>query len=271
MSKPLPALPALPALLLAILTVLPAGAATPSDAAKKGLEIAAEADRRDEGFVDARAEAEMILRDAGGRSSVRIMQISTLEIVGDQDGDRTLVRFSEPRDIAGTTMLSYSHFTEDDDQWLYLPALKRVKRISSSNKSGPFVGSEFAYEDILSQEHQRYTHKWARDEACGEARCFVVERVPKDENSGYTRQLVWIDQQHYRPMRIDYYDRKNVLLKSLSYKNYRQFLGRFWRAHEMTMLNRQSGKSTVLRVSKYEFRVGLQKNDFRPGRLRTMR
>jgi len=259
------------AFVLAVLTDLPAATSMPTDSAKKGLEIAAEADRRDEGFVDARAEAEMVLRDASGRSSVRTMRVSTLEVAGTQDGDKTLVQFSEPRDIAGTMLLSYSHFTEDDDQWLYLPALKRVKRISSSNKSGPFVGSEFAYEDILSQEHQRYTHKWLRDEDCGEGRCFVVERVPKDENSGYTRQLVWIDQQHYRPMRLDYYDRKNEPLKSLSYKNYRQYLGKFWRAPEMTMGNRQSGKSTVLRVSKYEFRVGLQENDFRPARLRTMR
>jgi outer membrane lipoprotein-sorting protein len=264
-------IPALPVLVLAWLLVLPMEATAQGDGAKKGLEIAAEADRRDEGFVDARAEAEMILRDSSGRSSTREMQVSTLEVASDKDGDWTLVQFSEPRDIAGTILLSYSHFTGDDDQWLFLPALKRVKRISSSNKSGPFVGSEFTYEDILSQEHQRYTHKWLRDEDCGEIECFVVERVPKDGNSGYTRQLVWVDQQHYRPMRIDYYDRKNVLLKSLSYKNYRQYLGRFWRAHEMTMQNRQSGKSTVLRVRKYEFRVGLQKNDFRPGRLGAMR
>jgi hypothetical protein len=264
-------IPGFPTLLLAGLAALPWAAAAQDDAARKGLEIAVEADRRDEGFIDARAEAEMILRDSSGRSSTREMQVSTLEVNGADDGDRTLVQFSKPRDIAGTTLLSYSRFTRNDDQWLFLPALKRVKRISSSNKSGPFVGSEFSYEDILSQEHQRYTHRWLRDEDCGEIRCFVVERVPTDSNSGYSRQLVWIDQQHYRPMRIDYFDRKNVLLKSLSYKNYRQYLSRFWRAHEMTMQNRQSGKSTVLRVRKYEFRVGLQENDFRPGRLRTLR
>ena len=181
------------------------------------------------------------------------------------------MQFERPRDIAGTTLLSFSRFDADDDQWLFLPALRRVKRISSSNKSGPFVGSEFAYEDILSQEYQRYRHRWLRDEPCGELSCFVVERIPRDRNSGYTRQIVQFDKEHYRPIRIDYYDRKDALLKTLHYKNYRRYLSRYWRSHEMVMQNRQSGKSTILRVKNYEFRVGLREAYFRPSRLRTMR
>ena len=141
----------------------------------KGTRIAAEADRRDEGFGDTRARIEMILKDRSGRTSVRELRMMTLEIIDAKNGDKTLVQFERPRDIAGTTLLSFSRFDADDDQWLFLPALRRVKRISSSNKSGPFVGSEFAYEDILSQEYQRYRHRWLRDEPCGELSCFVVE------------------------------------------------------------------------------------------------
>ena len=240
-------------------------------AEEKGAAIAVEADRRDEGFRDTRAKLDMILKDRSGRQSVRELRLMTLEIVDRKDGDKTLVQFDQPRDIAGTTLLGFSHFEENDDQWLFLPALRRVKRISSNNKSGPFVGSEFAYEDILSQEHQRYHHKWLRNEPCDAQTCFVVERRPKDQNSGYTRQVVWVDQEHYRPIRIDYYDRKNALLKSLHYKNYRRYQSRFWRAHEMIMQNHQTGKSTVLRVSNYEFGVGLTDSHFHPSRLRTMR
>lgn len=260
------------ALLLAGLLLLsPEARAAATAATEKGTAIAVEVDRRDEGFGDSRATVEMILKDRSGRQSVRELRIMTLEILDRASGDKTLVQFDRPRDIAGTTLLSFSHFAEDDDQWLFLPALRRVKRISSHNKSGPFVGSEFSYEDILSQEHQRYRHRWLRDEPCGGDTCFVLERTPKDSNSGYSRQIVWIDRQHYRPLRIDYYDRKDVLLKSLRYKTYRRYKERFWRAHEMVMQNRQTGKSTVLRVSNYEFGVGLTESHFHPSRLRTMR
>jgi outer membrane lipoprotein-sorting protein len=240
-------------------------------AEQKGTAIAVELDRRDEGFGDSRANVEMILKDRGGQQSVRELRVMTLEVIDRENGDRTLVQFDRPRDIAGTTLLSFSRFAGDDDQWLFLPALRRVKRISSGNKSGPFVGSEFAYEDILSQEHQRYRHRWLRDEPYGGHTCFVVERRPTDRDSGYSRQIVWIDSKEYRPLRIEYYDRRNALLKSLVYKDYRQYRDRFWRAHEMVMQNRQTGKSTVLRVSGYEFGVGLTESHFHPGRLRTMR
>jgi outer membrane lipoprotein-sorting protein len=258
-------------LLLTGILVLPPVSQASVDAQKKGRDIAIEVDRRDEGFGDSRALLEMILKDRSGRSSVRNLHMMTLEVLDKYDGDKTLVQFNKPRDIAGTTLLSFSHFQGNDDQWLFLPALRRVKRISSNNKSGPFVGSEFAYEDLLSQEHQRYIHKWLKDEPCGALKCFVIERRPTDSNSGYSRQTVWIDQQHYRPMRIDYYDRRNALLKTLHYKDYRQFRKKYWRAHEMSMLNSQSGKSTVLRFSQYEFTVGLKESYFHPSRLRSMR
>lgn len=251
--------------------LLPVASHAAVDAQKKGRDIAVEVDRRDEGFGDTRARLEMILKDRSGRTSVRNLWMLTLEVIDKLDGDKTMVQFNKPRDIAGTTLLSYSHFQGNDDQWLFLPALRRVKRISSNNKSGPFVGSEFAYEDLLSQEHQRYTHRWLKDETCGAMKCFVVERRPTDSNSGYTRQMVWIDQDHYRPHKIDYYDRRNALLKTLHYKDYRQFNSKYWRSHEMIMKNRQSGKSTVLRFSQYEFTVGLKESFFHPSRLRTMR
>ncbi len=117
---------------------------------EKGLTIAIEADTRDTGWTDQIANMNMILKNKQGDSSTRVMKITTLEVNG--DGDKSLITFNNPRDIKGTSFLSHTHSLTPDDQWLYLPALKRVKRISSSNKSGPFVGSEYAYEDLSSQE-----------------------------------------------------------------------------------------------------------------------
>jgi outer membrane lipoprotein-sorting protein len=246
------------------------------DAAAKGLEIALEMDRRDTGFDDSAAALEMILTDRQGDSSRRALRITTLEETGRDQGDKSIVVFDHPRDIKGTALLSYTHILEPDDQWLYLPALERVKRISSANKSGPFVGSEFAYEDLLAQEVDKYRYRWLRDEPCpGEAgeglTCFVVERIPQYGNSGYTRQLVWVDQEQYRVIRVDYYDRKDALLKTLEMRDYRQYLGRYWRATEMVMTNRQNGKSTTLTFDDYDFKQGVSEATFKPARLSRIR
>jgi outer membrane lipoprotein-sorting protein len=237
----------------------------------KGEAVAREADRRDLGFGDTRADMKMILENRRGQTSERLMRIQILEVPDENDGDKSLVIFDQPRDITGTALLSFAHILEADDQWLYLPALKRVKRISSRNKSGPFVGSEFAYEDMTAQELKKYSHKWVRDEACGELECFVLEQRPLYEKSGYTRLVTWYDKAEYRVQRVDYYDRKGDLLKTLTYDDYRQYLGKYWRAHDMFMVNHRTGKKTRLVFKKYGFQTGLKNRDFTRSRLKRSR
>lgn len=227
---------------------------------QRGLEIAQEADRRDSGFIDSKADLTMLLKNRNGDESIRHIRISTLEVDG--DGDKSMSIFDKPFDVKGTAFLSFSHKNDADDQWLYLPALKRVKRIASRNKSGSFMGSEFAYEDISSQEVEKYTYKYLGEEACGDRQCFMIERFPVDEYSGYTRQIAWMDKQEYRPVRIVFYDKKNALLKTLTYTNYNQYLGRFWRAEKMFMENHQTGKSTMLTWENYKFGNGFTDRDF---------
>ncbi len=227
---------------------------------ERGLAIAVEADSRDTGFADSVADLTMTLKNRHGEQSVRYMRTSTLEV--EEDGDKTLVIFDRPKDIKGTALLSFTHKTGPDDQWLFLPALKRVKRISSNNKSGPFMGSEFAYEDIASQEVEKYTYKYLKDEELDGADCFVIERDPVDPKSGYTRQVTWIDKAEYRVQKIDFYDRKEVLLKTLTFGGYQQYLERYWRADDMHMVNHQTGKSTHLAWANYAFGNGLTDRDF---------
>lgn len=255
--------------ILAALLLISATAPLAETPQEKGLAIAREADRRDEGFGDLTAHMEMILRNRQGEESVRRLRISTLEVKG--DGDKGLSVFDEPADVKGTALLTFTHKVGEDDQWLFLPALKRVKRIASANKSGPFMGSEFAYEDVASQEIEKYTYKYLRDETYEGMTSFVIERYPVDKHSGYTRQQVWIDQAEYRPWKIDYYDRKNSLLKTLVWRGYRQYLGKYWRADEMFMLNHQSGKSTLLKWTDYRFRTGLRDADFNETSLKRAR
>ncbi len=227
---------------------------------EQGLQIVQEVDRRDIGFGDSQSDMKMILRNRRGDESIRVLTMKTLEVQG--DGDKSLSVFSKPRDIKGTAFLSFTHALVPDEQWLYLPALKRVKRISSSNKSGPYLGSEFAFEDLTSFEVSKYIYKYLRDEVFNEVDCFVVELYPQYKHSGYTRQVTWIDKARYIPLKTDYYDRKNSLLKTLENKHYKQYLGQYWRAGEMLMTNHQNGKSTVLLWENFSFRNGLTDRNF---------
>ncbi|PMK02574.1 outer membrane lipoprotein-sorting protein [Vibrio sp. 10N.261.55.A7] len=236
---------------------------------EKGLEIATERKNRDEGWGDSVSTMEMLLQNAQGESSTRLMQLKSLEV--QNDGDKGLTIFEEPRDVKGTAFLNHSHTVEADDQWLYLPALKRVKRISSRNKSGPFMGSEFAYEDLSSFELEKYTFNYVKDEVISSEEAFVLEQVPTDRNSGYTKQVVWLSKQEYRPLKIEFYDRKGALLKTLTYTDYKQYLDQYWRAHTMSMQNHQTGKSTLLTTSEMKFQTGLNDSDFQKNTLKRIR
>lgn len=238
-------------------------------AAERGLAIAQSADERDQGFGDFTADLEMILTNRKGKQSVRQLRNRSLEQA--DDGDKLLILFDNPADVKGTAFLAFTHRVGQDDQWLFLPALKRVKRISSSNKSGPFMGSEFAYEDLTSQEIEKYRYQYLGEDQIDGQSAFKIERYPNDANSGYTRQTVWYDQTHYRILKIEFYDRKNSLLKTLTYHAYQQYLDKFWRADRMLMINHQTGKKTELVWRNYQFQTGLGERDFDQNSLKRAR
>ncbi len=236
---------------------------------EKGIAIATEADHRDAGFQDNTVDLTMFIASSSNEIITREMRQMSLEVA--DDGDKSIIVFDRPKDLKGTAILTYTHKTAADEQWLYLPALKRVKRISAADKSGPFMGSEFAYEDLSSQEIQKYNYRYLRDETVDGQLCYVVERIPTDKNSGYTRQESWVDQAQYRVQRVDYYDHKNVLLKTMVAKDYQQYLDHYWRPQETVMTNHQTGKSTTLRFKNYQFRTGLQDTDFSPSAISRIR
>ena len=253
------------AALAAPITVL---AETPEE---KGFRVAARSDRSDRGFGDSTVSLEMVLRNRAGKEARRELTIRTLEVADETLGDLSLVVFDSPADVAGTGLLSHARILEPDDQWLYLPSLKRVKRISSVNKSGPFVGSEFAFEDFTALELEKFSYRHLGEEPCGEQRCDVIERVPRYEHSGYRRQKAWIDQEVHQVRRVEFFDRKDAHLKTLTLADYRRYEGGFWRAHSLRMVNHVTGKSTDLLYGDYVFGRGLGEADFSRGALQRSR
>ena len=218
---------------------------------------------------DFTANMVMLLRNRKGEKSERYIRVRTLDVKN--DGDKTLSIFDSPADIKNTAVLTYSHGLTPDDQWLYLPALKRVKRINSRNKSGPFVGSEFAFEDLGSQEVEKYSYKYLRQKSCGQWQCHVMELIPQYQFSGYKRLTLWMDVNEYRRVKVEYYDRKDARLKTLTFSGYRKYINYYWRPDRMMMINHQTGKSTELKWSNYKFKNGLSDRDFHPNILTRVR
>jgi hypothetical protein len=243
---------------LAAVTV-PVVAETPDE---KGLSIAVETDARDAGFGNWMATATMILRDKQGGEAVRTFRMLALE--QDGDGDRTLAIFDKPADLAGAAVLTYSHALVPDDQWLYLPEVKRVKRISSQNKAALFMGSEFAYEDLSSWEVKKYRYRYLRDETVDGRDCFVVENTPAYADSAYSKQIEWVDKELYQPRRLDFYDRQGRLLKTMTFSGYKQYLGKHWRPSEQVMENHQTGKSTRVVWAPFKFKTSISESEFTP-------
>jgi len=238
-------------------------------AQEKGVIISQETKVRDTGWRDFTADMLMILRNEQGQESVREVKMKSLEV--ETDGDKSLTVFNKPKDVKGTAFLSYSHSIGADDQWLYLPSLKRVKRISSRNKSGPFMGSEFSFEDLSSFEIEKYTYYYLGDERVAGMDSFKVEQYPTDESSGYSKRIVWVDKQEYRIVKVEFYDRKKSLLKTLSYSDFKLYLDQYWRANTSTMVNHQNGKSTELKWNNYVFKTGLNDSDFSRNSLKRIR
>ena len=218
------------------------------DALEKGMSIAKEFRAANQGFNGEVSSMEMILTDAHGASITREMQGKILEMT--EDGDKSLIEFIKPLDVKGTKMLTWAHRQGANDQWLYLPTVKRPKRISSSNQSASFMGSEFSYEDLGSQELDKYKFRWLRDEKdANNSQIHVVERTPNDSDSGYSKEVLWMARAFNGPVKVEYYDRKSELLKIATFEDYKATevsKRTFWRPNRISMENVQTKKKSTM-------------------------
>ena len=229
------------------------------DPAQEGLAIALKNDQANQGFGTDQSIMEMVLINAHGDKTTRRMLSETLE--GKDEGDKSVATFQWPADVKGTKMLTHTKKVGDDQQWLFLPAIKRVKRISSKNKSGSFMGSEFSYEDLGSQEVEKFTYSLIGDATHDGRSVWHMTRIPKDKRSGYSKQVVWVDKEYHSPLKMEYYDRKGDLLKTATFRNYSQF-GTLWRVGEIHMHNAQTQKQSIITWKKRKVGVELDTDIF---------
>ena len=206
------------------------------DVAKKSYDVIS-------GYKSSISQTTMILKNAQGVENIRKLDIKKLE---NKNGDKSLLTFLYPNDIKNTKLLSFEVIGADDKQWLYLPAIKRVKRISARNKSGSFMASEFSYEDISSQNYKNYSYSGkAKEVEVDGIKYFKIIRTPIDKNSGYSKQILFIDKKEYLPRFGEYFDKQNRLLKKISFSNYKK-IDNIYRVNKIVIKNVQNKKSSIL-------------------------
>jgi outer membrane lipoprotein-sorting protein len=250
--------------LAGLLLTTTADAKTPEE---RGVEIARDLHARNAGYKDLGADVEMTLKDPGGSEAKRRFHIRVLEQPDRETAQYSLVVFDSPADVKGTALLSHAKLDGDDDQWLFVPSVGRVKRVASSSKSGAFLGSEFAYEDLTGSDARKYEWRYTDTTPCGALQCWNLEGKPKDPRSGYSKRVLHIDTAELRIQSIDFFDRGGARAKTLAYENYTKLKDRFWRAQTWTMRNHQSGKSTVLLFSGMRVDNGFSAGEFSTSKL----
>ena len=219
-----------------------------SDPAAHGLAIAQYADRYDAGWRDEVLQGRMTLFDAGGDSVER--RFSRMVYERAEEGDKLLVRFLAPAEIKGVAALTFENPGGSDDNWLYLPSNKRVRRISGANNTSSFQGTEFTYEDLSNLDPREYEWTFlettALDRDGAEASVHRLSAKPTYSDTGYSRLVVSYNAATWSQERIEYYDKAGKLLKTRESTEWTHYHDRFWRPQRIEMTNHQTGKRTLL-------------------------
>ncbi|MEJ2692184.1 MAG: outer membrane lipoprotein-sorting protein [Candidatus Thiodiazotropha sp.] len=207
----------------------------------------------------------MNLINKDGKARIRqLISISKTNEEGKQD---SLLRFVEPADVRGTSLLTHEHADADDDRWLYLPALRKTRRVAATDDNDNFMGSDFTYEDIDFEELNAFNYKLLKNEIKGGADCYVVEATPSTEKkakeSGYSRRVMWIRKDNYFMIAVDYYNSRNELTKQRIAYDIKLVDGtEKWRPERQVMVNLKTGHKTELKYSNFVIGANVSNRTF---------
>ncbi|MEM7305290.1 MAG: outer membrane lipoprotein-sorting protein [Planctomycetota bacterium] len=232
------------------------------DPAAHGRAIAEFADLFERGYRDEILQGEMTLLDADGDSVRRGFSRMVLE--QPEKGDKLVIKFLSPAEIKGVSALTHENPGSSDDNWLYLPANKRVRRISGANNTASFQGTEFTYEDLSNLDPSEYEWRFLEQteiERDGERiPVYKLDAKPTYDDTGYSHIVVYYHRTEWRQERMEYFDKAGQHLKTRDASDWRLMHGRFWRSHLLEMDNHQTGKRTRLVTTKYFLNLSLYKS-----------
>ncbi|MBU0504431.1 MAG: outer membrane lipoprotein-sorting protein [bacterium] len=227
----------------------------------KGYEIMKAQKEQNIGFHDEKSVGRIELVSRNLSKVTRSFHLSVLE-GSEKAPEKSLYKITSPQDLKGVGLLFHVNKEKGNDQWLYLPATNKTKRIAGSLKSGRFVGSEFTYEDLSTQNLEDYDYIWMREEACGETLCDVITIVPHKGKSQYAKTVVWVSQKNQQTKKIDFYNAAGEIFKTAKIYGYKLYLNKYWRPWRIIMRNLKLKKESRLVIDQIELNTGLKDSDF---------
>ncbi|HOV14620.1 MAG TPA: outer membrane lipoprotein-sorting protein [Spirochaetota bacterium] len=208
--------------------------------------------------TDSYSEADMVLIDKKGDQKKRKIIMYSKE---GKEGRNSFTEFLEPADVKGTKFLTIAR-KGDDEQRLWLPALKKTRLISSTSKDGKFMGSDLSYYDMEDRDFEDFNYKFIKDDKFQNKECFVLETTPKDKNAPYSRSIMWIAKDDYFIYKVEAYDKKDdKLLKTIVFvevKNYDGILV----PTKMVVDNAKEGTKTLLAMNNVKINSGIKDEIF---------
>jgi outer membrane lipoprotein-sorting protein len=182
---------------------------------------------------------------------------------GSEFDSKSLIFFEYPADIRGTGLLlwSYQAVDKEDDRWLYLPALKRIRRIAGESKNEYFMGTDFTYDDMGGRNVDDDKHTLLSAEVQDTLKYYKVESEPVDPGNMYSKKIAWIIPDKWMATRLEFYDKKGALLKVLEVSDIRSVDG-FWTPHKLHMHNLQENHQTIIEVEEVKFNKVLTEDIF---------
>ncbi len=193
-------------------------------------------------------EVAMTLIDRNGKKSQREIRVYHLER---DEKSKILIQFLEPANISGTGLLTWEmEGGKEDDQWLYLPAARVVKRIAGGGKKNQFMGTDLAYEDLRLEDLDSHKYTLMGEETVSGRKCWKIEALPATEyekkTSGYGKRIMYVDQGHYFQIKIDFFDHHDRHVKTALFEDIRQVKGQLYRPYNITVDRIRKKTSTIM-------------------------
>lgn len=206
-------------------------------------------------------KAEIIMKIINSNGSVKERNLEFLR-KDYGSGSRILFKFLKPALVKGTALLTWNNRDKDNDHWIYLPALKRVRRIAASDKSKGFMGSDFSYEDLSKRSLKKDAFKMLKGVSLEGALCYVLEALPKDKSEKIQRRKVWIRKDNFLPIKAEYYDSNGNLIKELTTERVSK-IQNIWTISYSRMSNFEKDSVTTMELKEIKYNLKLSDRNFK--------